>query len=155
MADTVKHLSVTTREKISLAKTKYTKDHLINAGVAYIDRITTAEPEDKLVPSIVGYCLEAGISRTRLWELSQQWDEVANIVEYIGMLQEELALSGGLTGRTNSVFSMFLLKSKHNYQDTQQQLTQNNTFNISPDLLADALAIMKETATKKTATDKE
>jgi len=149
MTEPIKHLSITTREKISLAKTKFTKDHLINAGVAYIDRITTAEPEEKLVPSIVGYCLEAGISRTRLWELSQQWDEVANIIEYIGMLQEDLALSGGLTGRTNSVFSMFLLKSKHNYQDTQQQLTQNNTFNISPDLLADALAIMKKSATDK------
>jgi len=149
MTEPIKHLSVTTREKISLAKTKFTKDHLMSAGVAYIDRITTAEPEEKLVPSIVGYCLEAGISRTRLWELSQQWDEVANIIEYIGMLQEELALSGGLTGRTNSVFSMFLLKSKHNYQDTQQQLTQNNTFNISPDLLADALAIMKKSATDK------
>jgi len=149
MPEPVKHLSVTTREKISLAKTKFTKDHLVSAGVAYIDRITTAKPEDKLVPSIVGYCLEAGISRTRLWELSQQWEEVANIIEYIGMLQEELALSGGLTGRTNPLFSMFLLKSKHNYQDTQAQLTQNNTFNISPDLLADALAIMKKTATDK------
>jgi len=149
MKDTVKHLSVTTREKISLAKTKFTKEHLINAGVAYVDRITTADPEDKLVPSIVGYCLEVGIGRTRLWELSQQWEEVANIIEYIGMLQEELALSGGLTGRTSSVFSMFLLKSKHNYQDTQAQLTQNNTFNISPDLLADALAIMKKTANDK------
>ena len=149
MPEPVKHLSITTREKISLSKTKFTKDHLINAGVKYIDRITTAEPEDKLVPSIVGYCLEAGISRTRLWELAQQWDEVANIVEYIGMLQEELALSGGLTGRTNSVFSMFLLKSKHGFQDTQAQLTQNNTFNISPDLLADALAIMKKTGNDK------
>lgn len=80
---------------------------------------------------------------SRLYELAQTWQEVADILEYISMMQEELALRGGLTNKTNPVFSMFLLKSKHGYIDQAQNLTQNNTFNISPDLLADALEIMR------------
>jgi len=69
-------------------------------------------------------------------------------VEYIEMLQEQFAINEGFRGKA-SIFSMFLLKSKHNYHDSPQQLTQNNYMNISPDLLADALAIMNED--KKTA----
>ena len=144
MADTTKQLSLTTRQKISLSKTKYTKDHLIEGGARYIDKVLNAPPEDKKVPSIVGLCLEIGISRSRLYELSATMDEVADIIEYVGMMQEEMAISGGLTNKTNPIFSMFLLKAKHGYHDAPQSLTQNNTFNVSADLLADALKIMAE-----------
>lgn len=138
-----KTLSLTTRQKISLSKTKHTIDSLMSGAAEYVEGIANAKPEEKKVPSIVGFCLSVGISRSRLYELAQANQEVADIVEYIGMLQEELAISGGMTNRTNPIFSMFLLKSKHGYQDTAQNLTQNNTFNISPELLADAFALMR------------
>ena len=141
--------ALTTREKISLSKTKYTKDYLAEKGLEYINGILGAKPEDKRVPTITGYCLLAGISRSRLYELIPTMPEVADTIEYIEMLQEELALTGGLTNKTNPIFSMFLLKSKHGFRDQPQQLTQNNTFNVSPDLLADALAIMKAQKSKK------
>ena len=137
-------LSDETRAKISLSKTKHTKAGLIAGGMSYLASII--EPEENKpvpIPSIVGLCLHAGISRSRLYELLPSMPEVADIVEYIEMLQEDYAIRMGFTSK-NSIFSMFLLKSKHNYHDAPQQLTQNNYMNINPDLLADALRIMNE-----------
>lgn len=136
-------LATTTREKISLSKTKYTKVYLIEKGEAYINSVLTPPEGKTVIPSIVGYCLDAGISRSRLYELVAQWSEVADIVEYIEMLQEHFAIGEGFKGKA-SIFSMFLLKSKHGWRDQPQQLTQNNYMNISPDLLADALQIMNK-----------
>lgn len=136
-------LQPTTREKIALSKQKYTKVYLIKSGERYINSILNPPEGQIVIPSIVGFCLDAGISRSRLYELVAQWSEVADIVEYIEMLQEHFAIGEGFKGKA-SIFSMFLLKSKHNYHDQPQQLTQNNYMNISPDLLADALKIMNE-----------
>lgn len=79
-----------------------------------------------------------------MYELADQHEEVADILEYVGMLQEDRALQGGMTNRLNPIFSMFLLKGKHGYQDQAPTLNQTNNFgNITPDLLADALAILR------------
>lgn len=144
MIDQNKALSLTTRQKISLSKTQYTKPVLIDGGVAYIDKILNSKPEEKLIPSIVGLCLDIGISRSRLYELADKWVEVSDILEYIKMMQEDKALQGGMTNRLNPIFSMFLLKGKHGYTDQAPQLNQTNNFNISPDLLADAITLMRE-----------
>jgi len=143
MTNTSTALSLTTREKISLSKTKYTKSVLIDGGVKYIDRILNAKKEEKLIPSIVGLCLDIGISRSRLYEIAEKWVEVSDILEYIRMMQEDKALQGGITNRLNPIFSMFLLKGKHGYQDTAPQLHQTNNFNVSPELLADAVKLMR------------
>ena len=136
-------LTPVTRQKISLAKVKHSKASLIKAGQSYIESIFDDEGKFQEVPSVVSFCLQAGISRSRLYELSAEHSEVSDIVEFINMLQEKLAISEGFRGKA-SIFSMFLLKAKHDYKDQPQQLTQNNNFNISPDLLADALAIMNK-----------
>lgn len=148
MSNTSNALSLSTREKISLSKTKYTKPDLIDGAVDYIDKILNSDPKEKIIPSIVGLCLHIGISRSRLYELADQWHEVADILEYIRMMQEETTLQGGITNRLNPVFSMFLLKGKHGYQDQAPTLNQTNNFNISPDLLADALKLMRENKKK-------
>ena len=144
MTNTSKALSLTTREKISLSKTKYTKPVLIDGGVAYIDNILNEDEKKKTIPSIVGLCLYIGISRSRIYELADKWQEVSDILEYIRMMQEDKALQGGMTNRLNPIFSMFLLKGKHSYIDTAPALNQTNNFNISPDLLADAIKLMRE-----------
>ena len=143
MTNTTKALSLTTRQKISLSKTKYTKADLIAGGVVYVDRIINADKQEKLIPSIVGLCLDIGISRSRMYELAEKWQEVADILEYVRMLQEDKALQGGMTNRLNPIFSMFLLKGKHGYQDQAPQLNQTNNFNVSPELLADAVKLMR------------
>lgn len=150
MIEPAKALSLTTRQKISLSKTKYTKPVLINGAVNYIDKILNEDEKKKTIPSIVGLCLHIGISRSRLYELSDQWVEVSDILEYISMMQEDKALQGGITNRLNPIFSMFLLKGKHGYQDQAAQLNQTNNFNVSPDLLADAIKLMRSKNTKKT-----
>lgn len=136
--------TLTTREKISLSKTKYKIPDLIEQSVEYIENILNQDPKDKKLPSVVGLCLHIGISRSRLYELRDKHKQVADIIEYIGMMQEDAALQGGITNRLNPVFSMFLLKGKHGYQDQAPQLNQTNNFNISPDLLADAIEIIRE-----------
>lgn len=129
-----------TREKISLAKTKITLQHLREKADTYH---ATLFMNDKLLPTLQGYCLVAGISPGYLYELSNEMPEVADIIEMIKVKQEKFLLENGITGKANPIFSMFLLKSKHQYQDSPQQLTQNNNFNISPDILADAIKLMR------------
>lgn len=136
--------TLATRQKISLSKTKYTKDYLAKGGAEYIEKFLNMKDDEKRMPTVAGFCLHVGISRSRLYELAGIMDEVADIVEYIGLMQEDLALNGGMFNKTNPIFSMFLLKSKHNYRDTPANLTQNNTFNVSPELLADALTLMRK-----------
>ncbi len=138
-------LSEETKRKISLSKTKHTARTLTASGVSYIDSILDSKGRLTAVPSIVSYCLHAGISRSRLYELIGQMPEVADIVEYIEMLQEQYAINAGFTTR-NSIFAMFLLKSRHNYRDNAANLTQNNNYfqGVSPELLADALTLMNK-----------
>ena len=149
MTNTSTALSLTTRQKISLSKTKYTKAVLIDGGVSYVDLILNQDPKAKIIPSIVGLCLHIGISRSRIYELSDKWVEVSDILEYVRMLQEDKALQGGITNRLNPIFSMFLLKGKHGYIDQAPQLNQTNNFNITPDLLADAVKLMRDKAKGK------
>lgn len=136
-------LSPITREKIALSKTKHTKSHLINKGIEYINTFLDENEPKSAPPSIVGYCLHAGISRSRLYELQATIPELSDTIEYIEMLQEAYALNQGFNGKS-PIFAMFLLKSKQNYHDSPQALTQNNYLNISPELLSDALQLMKE-----------
>ena len=144
-----RQLSPLTREKISLSKTKITKAHLMSSAVEYLNSVLSAPPEDKRLPTVAGFCLAAGISRSRLYELGSVPGEVADIIEYIGLLQEDRALEGGLTGKTQPIFSMFLLKSKHGYTDSAPTLNQTNNFNVTPELLADAIQIMNENKNKR------
>lgn len=142
-------LSEDTKHKISLSKTKHTARTLTASGLSYIDSLLNPDGELIGIPSIVSYCLHAGISRSRLYELIGQMPEVADIVEYIEMLQEQYSLKAGYTTK-NSIFAMFMLKSRHNYKDNAANLTQNNNYfqGISPDLLADALTIMNKDKAK-------
>lgn len=144
-----RQLSPLTREKISLSKTKITKAHLMSSAVEYLNEILNAPPEDKRLPTVAGFCLAAGISRSRLYELGSVPGEVADIIEYIGLLQEDRALTGGMNGKTHPIFSMFLLKSKHGYTDSAPTLNQTNNFNVTPELLADAIQIMNEKKNKR------
>jgi len=132
-------LTPTTRQNISLSKTKYNKADLIKSGYIYLDRL---QADPKQLPTISGLCLECGISREQLDHARINHPEVNALVNHIGQLQEEYALTRGMTNKANPVFAMFLLKSKHGFIDQPQQLNQTNNFNISPELLKDAIELM-------------
>ena len=131
-------LSAETKHKISIAKT----EHLLEEFTHAWDRYELKLREDpKKLPTIVGYCLEVGIPQQNILQYCAKYTEVSDIVNTIVDLQEVFCLENGIRQTVNPIFSMFLLKSKHKYQDSPQQLTQNNYMNISPDVLADALRL--------------
>jgi hypothetical protein len=135
-----KELTPATRHNISVSKTKIKKSDLIKAGKEYL---TQLQENEKQLPTITGYALYAGISKRHLYTLADKYPEVSHILELIINLQEEYALTRGITNRANPIFSMFLLKSKHNFRDNPQNVSQTNNFNISPDVLADAIQLMR------------
>lgn len=132
------------RAKISAAKTKFTKEVLVKAGIEYLDFVKNSKKEDKVIPTVAGYALFANINLSHLYEKAQMYPEVAQIIGHIQTLQEHLLIEGGLTGKTNPVMSIFLLKAKHNFQDSPQSLVQNNNFTIAPDVLAEAFKLIKK-----------
>lgn len=97
------------------------------------------------LPTIGGFCLEAGISQQNILEYTTKYPEVGEIINYILELQQEFCLVNGIKQKINPIFAMFLLKAKHNFKDNPQNLTQNNYMNISPDVLKDALQLMGKT----------
>jgi hypothetical protein len=141
-----KHLVPLTRYKISQSKIKHTKEKLIKAGIVYLNHLAANQSE---LPTLSGYCLEASIYPDTLRNLTARYPEVERLVMKIVLLQEQYCLVNGIKNRANPIFSMFLLKSKHNYLDQPQKLEQNNYLNISPELLKDALQLMDKTRGKK------
>jgi hypothetical protein len=133
--------SLVTKHKISLANSVYTAKDFIDAWDRYENKLIE---HPKQLPTIGGFCLEVGIPQSNILEYTAKFPEVNQIVTRLVDMQQEFCLTKGITQEVNPIFSMFLLKSKHNYHDTPQQLTQNNIMNISPDVLKDALALMAE-----------
>lgn len=145
-----KELSTTTRYKISVAKTK-DRTQTLEKLRGYISLLTN--PKEKgLIPSIVSASLYAGISKKALlaWELTTaENSEVREILDFIRDLEEKWLRENGLLGLTDSKLTGLLLKADHGLQEKPQQLTQNNTFNISPELLAEAIELSRKPKTKK------
>jgi hypothetical protein len=130
-----------TKLKQSESHTQLIPSQLIEKAQEYLLSVQT---NPKLLPTISGLALHLHINRQYLYEKAQEIPELSDIMEEVKLRQEEYALTRGISNQANPVFAMFLLKSKHDYRDNPQQLTQNNYMNISPDVLADAMKLMKE-----------
>lgn len=145
-----KELSTTTRYKISLSKTKDRTETLEKLR-GYISLLN--DPKEKtLIPSIVSASLYAGISKKALlaWELTTaENSEVREILDFIRDIEEKYLRENGLLGLTDSKLTGLLLKADHGLQEKPTQLTQNNNFNISPDLLAEAIELSRKPKAKK------
>lgn len=139
-----KELTTETKYKISLSKQK-DRTKITTLLKEYISMLT--DPKEFLIPSIVSASLYAGISKKALltWELQTAEDsEVRQILEFIRDYEEKYLRENGLLGRTDSKLTTLLLKADHGLQETPTQLTQNNTFNVSPELLAEAIEISRK-----------
>lgn len=130
-----------TKYKISLANSEHTAKEFVEAWERYEVKLNE---DPKLMPNETRYCLEVGISETHILEYASKFPEVADILSHIFDLQKAYCLENGITQKVNPIFAMFMLKAKHNFKDSPQQLTQNNSFNISKDVLADALELMSK-----------
>lgn len=62
--------------------------------------------------------------------------------------QRHMIISGGLTNKYNARFASFLLKANHGMQERQPLVdintTQNNTFHVAPEIMADAIKLVRE-----------
>ena len=144
MSNKGKTTSALTRLKISKLKTKHTKANLIQAGEEYLAHI---EANPKELPTLAGFCLVAGVHPTNLHDYTIKYPEVDQLIGLISLMQEQYCLTRGIRNQVNPIFSMFLLKSKHAFLDSPPQLNQTNNFNVSPELIADAITLMKEKPT--------
>lgn len=120
--------------------TKYTKEtpkRVIN----YIKKCTETEE----FPTIEQLSTVLGVGTRVLYEWEKDHDEFLHAMDSLRDTQKHLLISGGLCNKYNSRFAAFLLKANHGMTDKNPTVhaTQNNTFNISPELLAEAIAITR------------
>lgn len=93
----------------------------------------------------LSYQLGVGVRTLYAWE--QAYSEFQQTMEMLRDAQKHLLISGGLTNKYNSRFASFLLKANHGMAETKPMVnaTQNNFFaGVSPELMADALELMRE-----------
>lgn len=138
--------SPATKLKIGLANKKDHSD-LHDSLEDYISKLTPAD-----FPSIVSACIYAGVSEKAVlsYELrTTDNSDIRGLLDNIRMLQKKYLLDNGLSNKINGKLTGLLLSSDHGINDRPQQLTQNNTFNISPELLAEAIELSRKKAPSK------
>lgn len=92
--------------------TKYTSE-LQEKANTYIYKL---EELNHVVPSRAGLCCFIGISRSTSYEWESAYTEFSNTLESIEVLQEHLALNGGLSNDLNSTIVKLVL-ANHGYSD--------------------------------------
>jgi hypothetical protein len=139
------HHSLISRQKIGLnnQKDRALIEQKIGLYVAELQK-----PKNKRVfPSITSASLLAGIAEKNLiaWELTTPENSTIRcLLDTIRDLQKEKLIDLGLNKIYDSKIVTLLLKAHHGLREEPTQLTQNNTFNVSPEILAEALEISRQ-----------
>lgn len=129
-----------TKYKIGLANTK-DRTELVQKILDYVENIESGQ-----FPSITKCALSCSISEKTLLSVelrSPDGSDIRVLLDIIRDKQKDALESGGLTKTFDPRFAAFLLKVHHNYREEPTTLTQNNTFNVSPELLAEAIEITR------------
>lgn len=79
-----------------------------------------------VVPSHAGLCVWLGIAKPTLYDWAKQFPPFSNTLEAIKVIQENMALSGGLSSEFNSTIVKLLL-ANHGYSEKQQIEEKNET----------------------------
>ncbi|MFS8159132.1 MAG: terminase small subunit [Candidatus Roizmanbacteria bacterium] len=108
-------------------------------------------------PTIEHLASELGLGTRTLYAWETEYSEFKHTMEILRDAQRHLLIFGGLTNKYNSRFASFLLKANHGMSDAKPLVhaTQNNTFNVSPELLAEAIEITKANEEQLTETSAE
>lgn len=112
----------------------------------YVNDYTTKSMNDGVFPTIEGLAQYLGVGTRTIYDWETQHGDFSQTIEHLRDIQKQLLITNGLTGSYNTRFAMFLLKANHGMSEKEPLVatTQNNTLNISPELLADALQLMKQ-----------
>jgi len=121
--------------------TKYTKQSAKRV-ISYIKMCSEKEE----FPTIEHLASYLGIGTRTLYAWEQEYSEFQQTMDLLRDAQRHLLISGGLTNKYNARFASFLLKANHGMQDKQPLVhaTQNNNFNVPPELMADAIKLVRE-----------
>ena len=107
----------------------------------YIDSLT---PD--IFPTITDASIYAGINEKTLLSFearSIEGSDIRGILNIIRDRSKSYLMHNGLNNKINGKLTAMLLGANHDMQSKPTELTQNNTFNISPELLAEAILLSK------------
>ena len=102
--------------------------------------------ENGTFPTIEGLATHLGVGTRTIYDWELEHPDFSQTIDQLRDTQKQLLITNGLAGSYNTRFAMFLLKANHNMSEKDPLIsaTQNSYMNISPDLLADALQLMRE-----------
>lgn len=120
--------------------TKYSKE----TPKRVINYIKKSQVGDEF-PTIEHLSTVLGVGTRTLYAWEQEYSEFQQTLDLLRDTQRHLLISGGLTNKYNARFATFLLKANHGMSDAKPLVhaTQNNTFNIAPELLAEAISLTR------------
>jgi len=112
-----------------------------------VTKYTTKCLKESIFPTIEGLSLKLKVGTRTLYDWEKVYPDFSQTLDNLRNTQKDLLISNGLMGKYNTRFSMFLLKANHGMKENEPLVNaeQNNNFNISPELLADALKLMEST----------
>lgn len=140
--------SLITRYKIGLANEKDRTETLLLIE-DYINKL-----EDKDFPSITRCAVHARISEKALlaWEIrTAENSDIRILLDIIRDRAKATLIEKGLDKSFDSRMTSFLLETNHGMKKQPTELTQNNIFNVSPEIMAEALALSRSPKQKKSS----
>ncbi|MDH5533329.1 MAG: DNA-packaging protein [Candidatus Pacebacteria bacterium] len=101
--------------------------------------------KEGVFPTIEGLSAKLKLGTRTLYDWEKLYPDFSQTMDNLRDAQRELLITNGLQGNYNTRFSMFLLKASHGMREKEPLVdsSQNNFSNISPELLADALTLMR------------
>lgn len=102
--------------------------------------------EKNKFPTIEGLARHLSVGTRTMYDWETIHPEFSQTLGVLRDAQRQLLITNGLTGQFNTRFSIFLLKASHGMQEKEPLIhaNQNSFMNISPDVLADALELVKK-----------
>lgn len=95
-------------------------------------------------PTIEQLAVVLGVSVRTLYDWEAEYPDFLQAMEALRDSQRHMLLTNGLNGKYNSRFAIFLLKANHKMRENEPVVENNtNYMNISPDVLADAIKLMR------------
>ena len=98
-------VSIETRAKISIAKTKHTENQLVRSAKGYIRHL---EENERELPTLAGFCLFARISKSKVREYGVKYPKVGAYLEALDLAQEQYCLTRGIPISYFSPYSSLL-----------------------------------------------
>jgi sugar phosphate isomerase/epimerase len=103
---------------------KYKVDDIIKKLNDYISLVM--DPSSNEVPRVIEFCCKYGISKSRLYELAKENEELADSIKRLVDYEERYLVHGAEMGNINATFAIFRLKQKPFNWSDKQEIESNN-----------------------------